>query len=94
MRLLTLSGAPQHVPLSAASTPLPCLRAVEAFGLQCYETTHFVRAHSQIDTRAPLLLFQLSVVGVSEVHYLSSVYVPGVKGLQHAPVEVYGGDQT
>jgi uncharacterized protein YabN with tetrapyrrole methylase and pyrophosphatase domain len=66
---------------------------VEAFGLQCYEATHFVRARPQIDKRVPLLLFQPSVVGVSEVRYLTGVYVPGVKALQEALVELYGSDQ-
>lgn len=51
-------------------------------------------ARPQIDKRVPLLLFQPSVVGVSEVHYLSGVYVPGVKALQDELVELYGGDQT
>ena len=66
---------------------------VETFGLQCYEATHFVRTRPQIDKRVPLLLFQPSVVGVSEVHYLTGVYVPGVQALQEVLVELYGGDQ-
>jgi siroheme synthase len=67
---------------------------IEAFGLQCYEATHFVRARPQIDKRVPLLLFQPSVVGVTEVRYLTGVSVPGVKELQDVLVELYESDQT
>ena len=62
-------------------------------GLQCYEATHFVDFQPKIDIRVPLLLFQPSVVNMSNVHYHKGTYFPGVKLLQNALIDLYGANQ-
>ena len=66
---------------------------VDVTGLQCYESTHFVRMRPEIDKRVPLLLFQPAVVEAYDVRYIKGAYLPGVRILRDALVELYGADQ-
>jgi uncharacterized protein YabN with tetrapyrrole methylase and pyrophosphatase domain len=62
-------------------------------GLQCFESTHFVRMRPKIDKRVPLLIFQPAVTEAYDVRHIKGAYLPGVKILRDALIELYGVNQ-
>jgi hypothetical protein len=61
-------------------------------GIQAYEASVFVQSRPRIDTRTPILLWQVGFIGESSIQFSGRANKPGVTSLARRLAGYYGND--